>query len=77
MRGWEGATWGPSRESRRAEMRAYTCCTVSLKGSTVSLRICHSSRRCTHGAHHTRVTTLALGVRLALACPAEQGYFIL
>ena len=53
MRGWEGATWGPSRESRRAEMRAYTCCTVSLKGSTVSLRICHSSRRCTH-AHTTR-----------------------
>ena len=36
-------TWGPSRESRRAEILEKTCCTVSPKGSTVMLRIWNRS----------------------------------
>ena len=40
-------TWGPSRESRRAETRANTCCTVSLKGATVAFLMPHSIMRST------------------------------
>ena len=60
MAGWgltlrlEKLTVGPPRESRSAEMRAYTCCTVSSKGATLLLRICHSSVRCTDIIQHKR-----------------------
>ena len=44
-------TTGPSRRSRSAEMRAKTCCTVSLKGGTVLLRRSHSRTRCARQAN--------------------------
>ena len=45
-------TGAPSRESRRADMRANTCCTVSLKGGTTLLRRSHSRMRCAHIQPH-------------------------
>ena len=41
-----GATWGPSRLSRSAEMRANTCCAVSPKGWMIVLRSWYSRKRC-------------------------------
>ena len=52
-------TWGPSRESRRAEMRANTCWVVSLNGLMVSFLSCHRSMRCsTHSKISCSPSTL-------------------